>query len=462
MSTQISDEQLQPIVPAELHEISPRHHSISARAQTEYSDCCKPHLQALADLRWLLDDVATLWQALRERDATIADLETAGRLHRSNEELLKSAVTQRDKTIAELRAKVEYLRNDNTALEAARDVAQADLAEFQESLNAAKSEATEYARENDRLRQQWLARSPAYDPSLVEDADRIEVELSRDEHYGAAQLIPRLLRALWDSQAEVAELREKVKGRRCAATISTDPPSDCDAPFCGCNPEWHVALDAARESGWLNSSEASKLQAELAELRKPVAVEVNPDVEHWRSCLRDCPWTLEPRHFAGLLGYYNTLASNNAAWQRASDAWQAEMRGLREQLDTAEQQDRMKTGEVNLLVKENRSLQERERQLRNSLSNLADAAADTLREHAETACCTVTANCIRFARAALAASPAPVESDRRCEHGIRWPHECDQCFESAPALAQPTADRRGGGAEAMTDPTLNQLKTDLL
>lgn len=53
-----------------------------------------------------------------------------------------------------------------------------------------------------------LARSPSHDPNLVDDADRIEAGLSRDGLHGAAQLIVRLLRALRDSQAELAELRK--------------------------------------------------------------------------------------------------------------------------------------------------------------------------------------------------------------------------------------------------------------
>jgi len=43
--------------------------------------------------------------------------------------------------------------------------------------------------------------------------------------------------------------------RRCAATISTDPPQDCDAPFCGCNPEWDKVLEMLQESGWKSPEE---------------------------------------------------------------------------------------------------------------------------------------------------------------------------------------------------------------
>lgn len=49
-----------------------------------------------------------------------------------------------------------------------------------------------------------LATSPSRDPLLIEDADRIEAELSRLDLYGAAQLVARMLRALRDSQQELA------------------------------------------------------------------------------------------------------------------------------------------------------------------------------------------------------------------------------------------------------------------
>lgn len=38
--------------------------------------------------------------------------------------------------------------------------------------------------------------------------------------------------------------------RKCAALTSADPPQDCDAPFCGCNPEWTKTIEALQELGW--------------------------------------------------------------------------------------------------------------------------------------------------------------------------------------------------------------------
>lgn len=40
-----------------------------------------------------------------------------------------------------------------------------------------------------------------------------------------------------------------------------DPPMDCDAPFCGCNPEWHKVIEALQESGWKSPQEILRMQA---------------------------------------------------------------------------------------------------------------------------------------------------------------------------------------------------------
>jgi hypothetical protein len=45
-----------------------------------------------------------------------------------------------------------------------------------------------------------------------------------------------------------------------------DPPADCDAPFCGCNPAWTQALEAAYESGWRRHP--APLPPEVAELKR--------------------------------------------------------------------------------------------------------------------------------------------------------------------------------------------------
>lgn len=327
--------------------------------------------------RILLEGIRDRELTIAQRDATIAALKEAGQ--RIDDELVAS-----EATIAEL-----------TKREAAQDVqlAQANcaIAELRESLSAAKSEASEYARENAEFRQQCLAHSPAYDPALIEDADRIEAELSRDQHYGAAQLIPRLLRALRDSQAEVAELR------------------------------------------------------------KPVAVEPNETVEKIRAAVaiqRD--YVVNRDKLEVMLSAYDTLAQNHAREVNARDAIAAEMRGLRERADKRIQglEDECWRWRERLL-----SAEERERQLREGLQPIvsevrgewSDELADKL-------------------IAALAVSPAPLESknksrlyteddgtvflspDKLCSDcpPLGYPNDktrCVQCPRRLSALAQPDASK---------------------
>ena len=37
---------------------------------------------------------------------------------------------------------------------------------------------------------------------------------------------------------------------RCKANPTSDPPQDCDAPFCGCNPAWQECIAMLIECGW--------------------------------------------------------------------------------------------------------------------------------------------------------------------------------------------------------------------
>jgi len=85
-----------------------------------------------------------------------------------------------------------------------------------------------------------------------------------------------------------------------------------------------------------------KLQAELAELRKPVAVERNERVEQIRlehlaaSPVQEMPswqYTYDTRR--DLLSAYDSLAQDCARYANAHDVLTAEMRGLRERLDAA-------------------------------------------------------------------------------------------------------------------------------
>lgn len=97
---------------------------------------------------------------------------------------------------------LRYIDQQAQEIEQVRDVLVRQGQEGGALLSSLRSENQRQAEEIERLQQQWLARSPTHDPELVDDAERIEAELSRDGMHGAAQLIPRLLLALRDSQAD--------------------------------------------------------------------------------------------------------------------------------------------------------------------------------------------------------------------------------------------------------------------
>lgn len=53
------------------------------------------------------------------------------------------------------------------------------------------------------------------------------------------------------------------RSQRCAGTISTDPPQDCDWPFCGCDHHATKVLEALQECGWSrgDAEDAAKWRA---------------------------------------------------------------------------------------------------------------------------------------------------------------------------------------------------------
>lgn len=78
--------------------------------------------------------------------------------------------------------------------------------------------------------------------------------------------------ALKESKASL-EMEEAVKGHRCAAMVSkTDPPVDCNFPFCSCIPIAQDVLEAALESGWLDTKSTIKIESECDMLREKVRV----------------------------------------------------------------------------------------------------------------------------------------------------------------------------------------------
>ncbi len=52
--------------------------------------------------------------------------------------------------------------------------------------------------------------------------------------------------------------------RKCAALMGFDPPADCDAPFCGCNPAWTKAIEMLQECGWVDADTIRTAESALA------------------------------------------------------------------------------------------------------------------------------------------------------------------------------------------------------
>lgn len=62
----------------------------------------------------------------------------------------------------------------------------------------------------------------------------------------------------------------KTEGICCKANRTADPPQDCDAPYCGCNPEWTRCIEWLVEAGWQKggvheTTEVARLRAALYE-----------------------------------------------------------------------------------------------------------------------------------------------------------------------------------------------------
>jgi len=96
------------------------------------------------------------------------------------------------------------------------------------------------------------------------------VSLSYDQANRAATLL-RTLSAVTRERDEALAKIASERPRKCAATISTDPPQDCDFPFCGCDPNVSKAMDILAECGWLPHREADELRRERDEARRILA-----------------------------------------------------------------------------------------------------------------------------------------------------------------------------------------------
>lgn len=45
----------------------------------------------------------------------------------------------------------------------------------------------------------------------------------------------------------------------CRAKLNSEPPQDCDAPYCGCKAEWSECIDLLMEFGWLSPAAAQAI-----------------------------------------------------------------------------------------------------------------------------------------------------------------------------------------------------------
>lgn len=107
-------------------------------------------------------------------------------------------------------------------------------------------------------RDRWYAAAQSAPPPANPDAEKLLGELlaviHRDgghyrEQHGTAKAVEDAI-AKWGGMVRLVDAA-KPKLRRCAATMGFDPPQDCDAPFCGCNPAWHDCIEMLRETGLL-------------------------------------------------------------------------------------------------------------------------------------------------------------------------------------------------------------------
>ena len=84
-------------------------------------------------------------------------------------------------------------------------------------------------------------------------------------------------------EAEVERLRGEFK---CKASATSDPPTDCDMPFCGCDPSWQVAITSLIECGWADlapfvalAKAADEYDKALAEAESSELDQLAPDIE---------------------------------------------------------------------------------------------------------------------------------------------------------------------------------------
>jgi predicted nucleic acid-binding Zn-ribbon protein len=225
--------------------------------------------------------VAILLQAIRERDSTIAGLRNDALSYKLQRDQAQEMLAQRDATIAELETECAALSQEDGKLEREVERLQAQIAELHKPAD------------------DGLVSNLSGFLTVMASYPHITVDQSDKMRSAASQMLAM--------QRELEQLR----------------------PF-------KVALNGIPEiaithGGWNVQAYTDALKAEL---RKPVAVEADTEIEAIRVYLRTHP-QLDGADGHYLIAAYDTLAQKAASDASARDALMAEIRGLRERLEAA-------------------------------------------------------------------------------------------------------------------------------
>lgn len=97
------------------------------------------------------------------------------------------------------------------------------------------------------------------DPNICGDDGPITAEecaLWLDAKYRRHGELEDRAAAMWLRKLSVQSVPETpLKPQKCAADMYADPPRDCNAPYCGCNPAWTQCLEMLQECGWQSPDE---------------------------------------------------------------------------------------------------------------------------------------------------------------------------------------------------------------
>ena len=83
------------------------------------------------------------------------------------------------------------------------------------------------------------------------------------------------------------------KGSKCAATVPSFEPMDCNAPFCGCDPVMAHTIDDLINCGWKSAEEVKQIEAEarasmVEQAKQALQVVLRNEVMSKHTSLKDC------------------------------------------------------------------------------------------------------------------------------------------------------------------------------